>query len=65
LLGRKLNEINFKLNKCKRKGQERLARQWSKEYDGSSSKLEKLKEASQAAYEDAALDENNIYFKSA
>ena len=53
-LGRKLNEINFKLTKSKRIGQEELAREWSKEYDGSGSKLEKLKEASHAAYEDAA-----------
>ena len=53
-LGRKLNEINFKLTKCKRIGQEQLAREWSKEYDGSGSKLKKLKEASHAAYEDAA-----------
>ena len=36
-------------------GQEQLAREWSKEYDGSGSKLEKLKEASYAAYEDAAV----------
>ena len=53
-LGRKLNEINFRLTKCKRIGQEQLAREWSKEYDGSGSKLEKLKDASHAAYEDAA-----------
>ena len=53
-LGRKLNEINFKLTKCKRIGQEQLAREWSKEYDGSGSKLKKLKEASHAAYEVAA-----------
>ena len=53
-LGRKLNEINFRLTKCKRIGQEQLAREWSKEYDGSGSKLKKLKEASHAAYEDAA-----------
>ena len=53
-LGRKLNEINFRLTKCKRVGQEQLAREWSKEYDGSGSKLEKLKEASKAAYEIAA-----------
>ena len=53
-LGRKLNEIDFRLTKCKRIGQEQLAREWSKEYDGSGSKLEKLKEASHAAYEDAA-----------
>ena len=53
-LGRKLNEINFRLTKCKRIGQEQLAREWSKEYDGSGSKLKKLKESSYAAYEDAA-----------
>ena len=53
-LGRKLNEINFKLTKCKRIGQELLAREWSKEYDGSGSKIKKLKEASHSAYEDAA-----------
>ena len=53
-LGRKLNEINFKLTKCKRIGQEQLAREWSKEYDGSGSKIKKLKEASHAAYEVAA-----------
>ena len=50
-LGRKLNEINFRLTKCKRVGQEQLAREWSKEYDGSGLKLEKLKEASKATYE--------------
>ena len=33
--------------------QEQLAREWSKEYDGSGSKLEKLKEASHSAYEEA------------
>ncbi len=49
-LGRKLNEINFRLTKSKRIGQEQLAREWSKEYDGSGSKLKKLKEASHAAY---------------
>ena len=49
-LGRKLNEINFKLTKCKRIGQEQLAREWSKDYDGSGSKLKKLKEASHTAY---------------
>ena len=54
-LGRKLDEINFRLTKCTRIGQEQLAREWSKEYDGSGSKLEKLKEASYAAYEDAAV----------
>jgi len=53
-LGRKLNEINFRLTKSKRIGQEELAREWSKDYDGSGSKLEKLKEASHAAYEEAA-----------
>ena len=53
-LGRKLNEINFSLTKSKRIGQEQLAREWSKEYDGSGSKLKKLKKASHAAYEVAA-----------
>ncbi len=53
-LGRKLNEIHFKLTKSKRIGQEELAREWSEEYDGSGSKLKKLKEASHAAYEEAA-----------
>ena len=50
-LGRQLNEINFKLTKCKRIGQEKLAIEWSKEYDGSGSKLKKLKESSHSAYE--------------
>ena len=53
-LGRKLNEIYFRLTKSKRIDQKELAREWSKDYDGSGSKLKKLKEASHAAYEEAA-----------
>lgn len=53
-LGRKLNEIDFRLTKSKRIGQEKLAREWSEGYDGSGSKIEKLNEASHEAYEEAA-----------
>ena len=61
-LGRKLNKINFRLTKCKRIGQEQLAREWSKEYDGRGSKLKKLKEEAlgeteQPVTEDKAEDE--------
>ena len=62
-LDRQLNEINFKLTKCKRIGQEKLAREWSKEYDGSGSKLKKLKESSHSAYEEAAERAQNEVMK--
>ena len=52
-LGNKTHELSFKMTNCKRLGQEKLAREWSKKYDGSGSKLNKLNEASHAAYERA------------
>ena len=50
-LGKKIHELDFRMTKCKREGQEKLAREWSKEYDGSGSKLNKLNKASHTAYE--------------
>ena len=52
-LGKKIYDLDFKMTNSKRVGQEKLAREWSKEYDGSGSKLNKLNEASHAAYERA------------
>jgi len=41
------------MTNSKRVGQEKLAREWSKEYDRSGSKLNKLNEAFHAVYERA------------